>query len=91
MPKVTAHFSLSLDGFMAGPDQTLDEPLGVGGEELHRWHFGDVLDPVDQAMVDRLLAPRGAYVMGRNMYAPTRGEWEDASGGEMFSAPSADA
>jgi dihydrofolate reductase len=84
MPKVTAHMSISLDGFVAGPDQTQETPLGVGGIDLHRWHIGESLHEVDAAMTERLLAPRGAYVMGRNMYAPDRGEWADAAGGEMW-------
>jgi len=84
MPKVTAHLSMSLDGFVAGPDQTREVPLGVGGEELHLWHLGQSDSEVDLAMTERILAPRGAYVMGRNMYAPDRGEWADASGGEMW-------
>ena len=40
MPKVTAHVSISLDGYIAGPHQTREEPLGVRGEELHLWHLG---------------------------------------------------
>jgi len=71
MPKVTAHMSISLDGYVAGPHQTREEPLGVRGEELHTWHFGSSVSEVDKAMTERILAPRGAYVMGRNMYAPT--------------------
>ena len=84
MPKVTAHLSISLDGFVAGPDQTLENPLGVGGIDLHRWHLGDPTNEVDAEMTARLLSPRGAYVMGRNMYGPVRGEWGDADGGEMW-------
>jgi dihydrofolate reductase len=80
MPKVTAHLSISLDGYVAGPSQTREEPLGVGGEDLHRWHIGAPDNDVDRAMTERVLAPRGAYVMGRNMYAPDRGEW----GAEMW-------
>jgi dihydrofolate reductase len=68
--------SISLDGFVAGPDQTRDDPIGVGGMRLHEWHF-DPVDPVDAPLVDRLLAPKGAYVMGRNMFGPIRGEWDD--------------
>src|SRR3954447_21749536 len=84
MPKVTAHLSISLDGYVAGPHQTREEPLGVLGEELHLWHLGQTDDDADRAMTARILAPRGAYVMGRNMYAPDRGEWADAAGGEMW-------
>jgi dihydrofolate reductase len=84
MPKVTAHMSISLDGYVAGPHQTRETPLGLGGEELHRWHIGDPDNEVDRAMTERILAPRGAYVMGRNMFAPIRGEWEDANGGETW-------
>ena len=74
MPLVTAHLSISLDGFVAGPDQSEENPIGVGGVELHRWHL-DAAFAADRAMTDRLLAPRGAYVMGRNMFGPVRGEW----------------
>jgi dihydrofolate reductase len=76
MPLVTAHFTISLDGFMAGPGQTEDEPLGVGGEDLHRWMFDEPQHETDAAVVERILAPRGAYVMGRNMFGPVRGEWD---------------
>ena len=83
MPKVTAHLSISLDGYVAGPRQTREEPLGVLGEDLHLWHLGQTDNDVDHAMTARILAPRGAYVMGRNMYAPdrgpVRGAWPDQS------------
>jgi dihydrofolate reductase len=84
MPKVTAHVSISLDGYIAGPDQTLEQPLGRRGLELHTWHIGESSHEADVAMTERILAPRGAYIMGRNMYGPVRGEWDDASGGEMW-------
>jgi dihydrofolate reductase len=74
MTKTTCHMSISLDGFVAGPDQSEDNPLGIGGKELHEWHF----EPVHEADVplrDELLTPKGAYVMGRNMFGPIRGEW----------------
>src|SRR3954465_15803931 len=76
MSRTTCHMSISLDGFAAGPDQTRDDPIGVGGMRLHEWHF-DPVDPVDAPLVDRPLAPKGAYVMGRNMFGPIRGEWDD--------------
>src|SRR5919107_1169004 len=82
MPKVTAHLSISLDGYVAGPHQTREEPLGVLGEELHLWHLGQTDNDVDRAMTARILAPRGAYVMGRNMPPPVGGVGAAAAGGE---------
>jgi len=69
--------SISLDGFVAGPDQSVDNPIGVGGMELHQWHqrADELGSDADVAMRDELLAPRGAYVMGRNMFGPVRGDW----------------
>ena len=72
---VTSHMSISLDGFVAGTDQSQEHPLGVGGHEVHRWHMADPKHPVDEAFTQRLLGPRGAYIMGRNMFGPVRGEW----------------
>jgi dihydrofolate reductase len=71
--------SISLDGFVAGPAQSRDEPLGVGGMKLHEWHLraDDTGDEADLRMRDLLLRPRGAYVMGRNMFGPVRGPWDD--------------
>lgn len=77
MPLITAHFTMSLDGFMAGPDQTQEHPLGIGGEDLHRWMFDEVKHPADQAAAEHILAARGAYIMGRNMFGPVRGSWGD--------------
>jgi len=74
MSKVTCHMSISLDGFVAGPDQSEDNPLGIGGMRLHEWHF-DPMHPADIPLRDSLLAPKGAYIMGRNMFGPIRGEW----------------
>jgi dihydrofolate reductase len=76
MSRTTSHMSISLDGFVAGPDQSRENPLGIGGRRLHEWHF----DPVHEASVparDHLLRPVGAYVMGRNMFGPIRGEWDE--------------
>ena len=75
MPLVTAHLSISLDGFVAGSDQSVENPIGGGGLELHRWHLGEPTNAADRAMNERLHAPRGAYVMGRNMFGPIRGDW----------------
>jgi dihydrofolate reductase len=80
--------SMSLDGFIAGPTQTLDEPLGKGGQQLHKWAFatrsfreshglegGETT--VDSEVVDELLGSTGATVMGRRMFSGGRGAWED--------------
>ena len=75
MPLITAHLSISLDGFVAGPEQSEQNPIGVGGMALHRWHLDEPKSDADQRMSDRVLAPRGAYVMGRNMFGPVRGDW----------------
>src|SRR5881398_3060836 len=77
MSRVTCHMSISLDGFVAGPNQSADNPIGVGGMRLHDWHL-NADEPGYETEVkprDWLLAPKGAYVMGRNMFGPVRGEW----------------
>lgn len=82
-------FTVSLDGYGAGPDQDLDHPMGVGGEELHRWAFPT--RTIQQALfgadggtseVDDDFAARGfrnvgAWILGRNMFGPVRGPWPD--------------
>ena len=70
MPLITAHLSISLDGFVAGPEQSEQNPIGVGGMALHTWHLGEPTSDADRRMSDRVMAPRGAYVMGRNMFGP---------------------
>src|SRR4051794_20726873 len=78
MPDTTRHMSISLDGFVAGPDQSREHPLGKRGRELHGWHLGDErANEADETAVGWLMRPRGAYVMGRNMFGPIRGEWEE--------------
>ncbi|WP_285659054.1 dihydrofolate reductase family protein [Actinomycetospora sp. NBRC 106375] len=70
--------SISLDGFVAGPDQSRDDPLGKRGVEVHGWHIGDPrATEADKVATDWLMRPRGAYVMGRNMFGPVRGEWDE--------------
>ncbi len=90
MPKLRVHnFSVSLDGYAAGPAQSLDHPLGVRGPELHEWVFetrtgrrmiGE--DGGDEGVDDRFIASGdegiGATVMGRNMFGPIRGPWGDS-------------
>jgi dihydrofolate reductase len=78
MADTTCHMSISLDGFVAGPDQSVEDPLGKRGLELHGWHLGDERASEADAIAERrLLRPRGAYVMGRNMFGPIRGEWDE--------------
>lgn len=78
MPHTTCHMSISLDGFVAGPAQSLENPLGRRGIELHTWHIGDPrATAADETATSWLMRPRGAYVMGRNMFGPIRGEWRD--------------
>lgn len=78
MPLTTCHVSISLDGFIAGPDQSRENPLGVGGLALHRWHLGDErATDADRTASDWLGRPRGAYIMGRNMFGPIRGDWDE--------------
>jgi dihydrofolate reductase len=84
MSKFRCHISISLDGFVAGPNQSLEEPLGVGGESLHDWvvplaswrerhdkEGGEVnaSDQVEKEAIENL----GAAVMGRNMFGPIGG------------------
>jgi dihydrofolate reductase len=88
MPKVIADISMSLDGFVAGPDATLEEPLGKGGEQLHEWVFplaawrgphgkeGGETGP-ESDLVEEGLRATGAVVMGRKMFSSGSGPWED--------------
>jgi dihydrofolate reductase len=78
MSLVTCHMSISLDGFVAGPDQGPDDPVGAGGLRLHEWHWhaGEPGHEADRSMRDEIMKDRGAYVMGRNMFGPIRGEWD---------------
>lgn len=78
MSNTTCHVSISLDGFVAGPDQSLEDPLGKRGKELHAWHLGDPrANDADATASEWLGRPRGAYVMGRNMFGPIRGDWDE--------------
>ncbi|CAH2409433.1 dihydrofolate reductase family protein [Mesorhizobium escarrei] len=89
MPKLRVNaFTVSIDGFGAGPDQDLKEPLGVGGEALHTWMLGtrtfrnmsgedDGTTDTDDAFVTRSFENIGAWIMGRNMFGPIRGPWPD--------------
>jgi dihydrofolate reductase len=75
MATVISHMSMSLDGFVAGPDQSEEQPLGRRGLEVHRWHLGSP-DPADLPWQQQLLDRGDAYIMGRNMFGPIRGPWQ---------------
>jgi dihydrofolate reductase len=90
MSKVrVAAFSVSLDGYGAGPDQSLENPLGVGGFGLHEWAFatrtframfgqdGGAAGTDDDDFAARSFQGVGAWILGRNMFAPSRGDWPD--------------
>ncbi len=86
-------FSISIDGYGAGPNQSLENPLGAGGEALHEWivgtstflnmtgHSASEAKPgrggVDDAFAARSFEDLGAWIMGRNMFGPERGAWSD--------------
>lgn len=73
---VRCGMSMSLDGYVAGPNQSMDNPFGEGvGDRLHDWMFQQP-EP-NRAEIDWLTAA-GAFVMGRNMFGPGRGEWDEA-------------
>jgi dihydrofolate reductase len=74
MTTVTCNISISVDGFIAGPRQSAESPLGEGGLRLHEWHFHPQGE--DQAVIDEWQNSPGAYVMGRNMFGPGRGGWD---------------
>lgn len=75
MTRVTCQISVSADGFAAGPNQTLDDPLGAGGEGLHTWFF-DPVDDRDREIGATMLDGVGAYVMGRRMFGGGPGAWD---------------
>ena len=77
MTKTSAHLSISLDGYIAGPRQDRENPLGVGGRRLHEWHLAEPLHAGDARSREHLAMKRGAYVMGRNMFGPIRDEWDE--------------
>jgi dihydrofolate reductase len=75
MAYLTTDPAISLDGYIAGPHQDLEHPLGVGGQALHRWHRDEASTAENAAEVDAMVEA-GAFVMGRNMFGPIRGEWD---------------
>ena len=81
-------FSISLDGYGAGPNQNLDNPLGIGGTALHKWLFttrtfkqmsgkDDGTTGIDNDFAMRNFEGIGARILGRNMFGPVRGPWPD--------------
>ena len=83
-------FTISLDGYGAGANQTVEQPLGSGGEELHEWlvstrtfksMHGEAggASGTDDDFASRGFANVGAWIMGRNMFGPVRGPWPDES------------
>ena len=91
MPKLRVHnFAISVDGYGAGPEQGLQNPLGVGGEGLHTWatttrtfqriHGSNTGGEtgIDDDLIQRGDQNIGAWILGRNMFAPSRGPWTDA-------------
>ncbi|MDQ2928419.1 MAG: dihydrofolate reductase family protein [Pseudomonadota bacterium] len=91
MSKVkVAAFGVSIDGFGAGPDQSLANPMGAGGMALHQWAFATRTfhkmqgkeggaTGVDEDFAARSFAGVGAWILGRNMFGPVRGPWPDES------------
>jgi dihydrofolate reductase len=91
MSKVkVAAFSLSIDGFGAGPRQDLNNPLGVRGPEMFSWYFQtEVFNTmhgesgggrgIDNDMAAKAFENVGAWILGRNMFGPVRGPWPDDS------------
>jgi dihydrofolate reductase len=88
MTRLFCDISVSLDGFVAGPNQTLEQPLGEGGEKLHEWAFGLASfrerhgleggeTNADSEVVEETLRATGAVVMGRRMFSGGEGPWQD--------------
>jgi dihydrofolate reductase len=76
MNHVTCQITMSLDGFVAGPNQSVQNPLGENGEALHRWMLEAPPGSIDAAIGNSIGAGVGAYVMGRNMFGGGPGEWD---------------
>ncbi len=92
MNQVTAQISVSLDGFVAGPNQSLENPLGENGMRLHQWVFATESwrrehgleggsANVDSDVVEGLVKDVGAYIMGRHMFGGGEGPWDETWAG----------
>jgi dihydrofolate reductase len=89
MSSVKAHISISLDGYVAGPNQSVDNPIGEGGDRLHEWmldtatfYATEEVPPAertpDDDVVDSIVQDFGAFIMGRNMFDAGRGPWDES-------------
>jgi dihydrofolate reductase len=89
MNSITCHISISLDGFVAGPNQSLENPIGEGGMRLHEWAFKTFSwrqqqgleggeRRADSEVVDEVVQDVGAYIMGRKMFGGGEGAWDHA-------------
>jgi len=77
MSIVILDFTQSLDGFVAGPNVSVDRPMGEGGLRLHDWILGESPSPVDRAIQSEMFATTGAVVLGRRTFDVGIGAWED--------------
>jgi len=89
MTNVTSQISISLDGFVAGPNQSIDNPIGEGGMRLHQWVFATDTwraqhggrggeHNADAEVADTLMQGIGAHIMGRNMFGGGDGAWDES-------------
>ncbi|WP_327418340.1 dihydrofolate reductase family protein [Streptomyces sp. NBC_01233] len=89
MSIVSCHVSMSLDGFVAGPDQSAKNPVGVGGMRLYQWVFASKAwhehqgrqggeQTVDCQVIEEVLDGVGAYIMGRHMFGGGEGPWDES-------------
>jgi dihydrofolate reductase len=79
MSKVTCDMAMSVDGYVAGPNQSADNPFGDGvGHRLHEWMHKWMFEAADENAAEiAAITAAGAYIMGRNMFSPGRGEWDE--------------
>jgi dihydrofolate reductase len=88
MGLVTCQISISLDGFVAGPDQSIENPIGEGGMRLHDWLFATASwrrqhgeqgggESADSEVLDEVVQGVGAYIMGRKMFGGGSGPWDE--------------
>ncbi len=80
MSRVTIDITISLDGFIAGPNQSVENPIGENGDRLHRWMFEAAAKNASEL---EAITSSGAYIMGRNMFGPIRDEWALGDDGKI--------